>query len=108
MVIINKIIPFGHFICFNFFGILFAKRELTEEDLRHETIHTRQMIEVAFVPFYLLYSLEFLIKFLFVYKLNWNKAYANVSFEREAYAGQSSPTYLKERKHYAWWNLIWF
>lgn len=108
MVIVNKIIPFGHFLCFNFFTILFTKRELNEVELRHEAIHTAQMKELLFIPFYILYLLEYLIKFLFVYKFKANKTYCNVSFEREAYAGESSPTYLDHRKHYAWWKLIWF
>lgn len=104
-IIKNKLIPFGNFIAINLFGYCFTKRDLKEWQIRHEEIHSEQMKEILYIPFYLLYCLEFLVKFP-IYKFNWGNTYRAISFEREAYFYQDWCYYLSYRKKYAWWRLI--
>lgn len=63
-VIYNKIIPFKGYKCINLFGILFVRKGCTmrESDYNHEEIHTKQMKELLYVPFYILYLLEWLYR----------------------------------------------
>ncbi|NDW19055.1 hypothetical protein D0T53_09035 [Dysgonomonas sp. 216] len=98
-VIYNKYIPPGNFTAINIFGIIFARKEyrdLSAHILNHEKIHTYQIFELLGVFFYILYFAEWLVR-LFQYK-NKIEAYRNISFEREAYANDKDPNYLKRRK----------
>ena len=104
-IIYNNIIPFKGFKAINLFGFIFARKKLNEVDINHERIHTAQMKELAYVGFYLLYLLEWLIRVLFIYPFS-HKAYKLTSFEVEAYVNQEDTTYLKKRKHYAWTKYI--
>lgn len=104
-VIKNKLIPFGNYYAINVFGYVFTKRNLKDWELRHEEIHSEQMRELFYLPFYLWYCLEFLIKLPF-YKFNWEKAYKAISFEREAYFYQDWLYYISYRKKFAWWQYI--
>ena len=63
-VIYNRIIPFRGFKCINLFGILFVREGcvMTRTDFNHESIHTAQMKELLYLPFYLLYVLEWLYR----------------------------------------------
>lgn len=61
-IIYNKIIPFKGFLAINLFGFLFARKKLTEVDINHEKIHTEQMKELLYIPFYILYILEYIIR----------------------------------------------
>ena len=99
IIIRNRFVPFPRFAAINLFGILFCRREIriTEVLLNHERIHTAQIIEMGFVPFYLWYLAEWLIRL----PMKGN-AYRNISFEREAYKHDQDLYYLKHRKHYAW------
>lgn len=69
-------------------------------DLNHEDIHWAQEKEMLIFLFLILYIIEFIIK-LCIYR-NWNKAYRNISFEREAYTNQNNIEYIKTRKNYNW------
>lgn len=64
--------------------------------LYHEQIHLKQQLELAILPFFIWYLLEYLIRLL-QYR-NRRKAYRNISFEREAYANEANLDYLKSRK----------
>jgi hypothetical protein len=64
--------------------------------VNHEKIHIKQQIELLWIPFFIWYFVEFLIR-LIQYK-NWNLAYRNISFEREAYQNEHDFEYLKNRK----------
>lgn len=101
-VIYNKIIPFKGFKAINLFGIIFARHRLFEADLTHEQIHTRQMREMLYIPFYIWYVIEWLIKLIWYH--SFHKAYRNIKFEKEAYMYQYNKAYLTYRKHYSW---IW-
>lgn len=101
IIIHNKYIPFGKkYGAINLFGTIFTKRHLSAIDLNHEYIHTLQQRELLFVGFYLLYVLEWFVKFL-VYR-DSHKAYHCISFEREAYGNECNKNYSKQRKFYAW------
>lgn len=99
-IIINNIIPFKGFKCINLFGILFCRKQLNKIDINHEAIHTKQMQEMLYIPFYIWYIIEYLIK---LFKGN---AYRNLSFEREAYNNQYNLNYLNNRKHYSWIKYV--
>lgn len=101
IIIKNNIIPFKGYKAMNFFGIIFLRKpySLSEIDINHEAIHTEQMKELAFIFFYIIYFLEWLIR-LFINK----NAYRNISFEKEAYSNENNLEYLKTRKHFAQWR----
>ena len=99
MIIYNNIIPFKGYKAINLFGLIFARKPLNEVDINHESIHTAQMKELLYIPFYILYGVEYLIK-LIKYR-NGHKAYKNISFEREAYRYERDLEYLQHRRHYS-------
>lgn len=106
-IIKNKFIPFKGFLAINLFGFLFTQAEkwrITPTVINHETIHTKQMKELGYILFYILYGIEYLIKIL-AYR-NTLKAYYNISFEREAYQFEGDLDYLRRRKHYYWFKRI--
>ena len=69
--------------------------------VNHEMIHIYQQMELLVFFFYLFYYTEFLI--LLMKHKNAEKAYLNISFEREAYGNESNYNYLKTRK---WFSFI--
>ena len=79
-----------------------SRTALSQKYRTHEKIHFRQQLELLLIGFYLIYILEFLMKYL---KLkDWDAAYQNMSFEREAFANETNLKYLKNRKCYAQWR----
>lgn len=83
---------------------VFHRNHLDKEDLvfvNHEKIHLQQQLEMCFVPFFIWYFIEFLLR-LIQYK-NWNLAYKNISFEREAYANEKELDYLNRR---SFWRFL--
>ena len=107
-IIRNKYIPFKGFRAINLFGILFVRgnAEISEQVIRHETIHTKQMQEMLYIFFYLWYCIEYVYRvFWYAWKVNKTKAksaYHALSFEREAYANEHNTEYLKSRKFWNW------
>lgn len=103
-IIYNRIIPFPGFLAINLFGLLFVRKEFKGEvgdsTINHEAIHTAQMKELGYLPFYLVYLIEWLGRLICSPK----DAYRGISFEREAYDNQDNPDYLKTRKHWAQWR----
>lgn len=94
-----RLIPKGY--CLNLFGTLWA-RDTSWIDtyvINHERIHNAQMKELLFIPFYIIYVLEWLFR-LIQYR-DAHKAYLNISFEREAYKHGHDMEYLKHRHLYA-------
>ena len=118
---INKFIPFPDFRAVNLFGVLFVRgaRPLTKVTLNHESIHSRQFVELmvlfavatvfirwwlpVFAPFafYVWYIVEWLIRL-----LKKGNAYRNISFEREAYANEKNTEYLKTRRLFTFLNYL--
>ena len=66
----------------------------------HERIHHHQQLELLVLPFQLFYFFNFL--YMLLKYRNYKKAYYQVVFEKEAYANEHNPNYLKERKFFAW------
>lgn len=98
-IIRQNLLPPKGFLAINLFGLLFCKKDakINNVIVNHESIHTAQMKEMLYIPFYLWYVTEWLVKLLFK-----DNAYRNISFEREAYDNQYNLNYLKERKRYNW------
>lgn len=92
--------------CLNLFGIYLTREKdwINKYVINHERIHDAQQRELLYIPFYILYVLEWLFR-LIQYR-NREKAYMNISFEREAYAHGSNLSYLQRRKRYAFLNYI--
>lgn len=109
-IIYNKLIPFKGFLAINLFGTLFVRKldngnnpVISEKVLNHERIHSEQMKELLYIPFYIIYFIEWLIKLIMP---NCSDAYRSISFEREAYNNEGNLNYLKGRKRYNWIKLI--
>jgi hypothetical protein len=98
-IIRNRLLPPKRFDAINIMGLLFCRAgtSLTDELVRHERIHTRQMVEMLFIGFYLWYVIEWVVR-LFMH----GNAYRHISLEREAYLHMDEADYLSRRRHYAW------
>lgn len=81
------------------------KKSFTPTICRHEVIHGIQQIETAFVFFFLLYAIEYVVKLLLC-KLNHNRAYKSISFEQEARLNCGNTDYRNNRSHYAWVKYV--
>ena len=107
LIIKNNLIPFGTYKAINVCGVLFVKKgtEVTPRLLQHEKIHTKQMLEMMIVGFYLVYVIEFIYRYI-KQKPNgrsrWRQACRAISFEREAYFNESRPNYFALREPYQW------
>lgn len=105
-IIYNRVIPPGRrFHAINLFGVLFAKGPCGPVTINHERIHTAQIRELAYIGFYLWYLVEWIVRMV-QYRGRWMQAYANISFEREAYANQRDMAYLSRRRPYAFRRFI--
>ena len=102
-IIRNKVLPVKGFAAINLFLILFVRPNvnLTDKLLNHERIHSRQILELGIIFFYIWYGIEWLIK-----SLKDGNAYKNLSFEREAYENENDENYLKTRKWYSFIKYI--
>jgi hypothetical protein len=100
IIIRNKFIPFGGYKAINIFGILFVKKNTNIDNvtINHEKIHTKQIIELLFIFFYIWYGIELLIRYI----INKKTAYKNILFEKEAYFNEKDLDYLNRRKPYSW------
>lgn len=86
------------------FPFVFLKDVASREDgilVNHERIHLRQQLELLVLPFYFLYGIEFVLRF--IQFRNWNLAYRNISFEREAFYNENDLDYLKTRR---FWHFL--
>jgi hypothetical protein len=103
-IIYNKWIPFKGFSAINLFGVIFARHgvHLSVTTIQHERIHTEQIKELGYVPFYIWYLLEWVVKLLWYGK----RSYYNISFEREARAGQEELFYMRNRKRYSFLKYL--
>ena len=102
----NDFIPFRGYKAMTLLCFIFVRRgfELSDEDVRHESIHWEQQKEMLILPFFLWYLVEFIVN---LFKFNdWSKAYRNISFEREAYDFEKEKDYLSFRKRFAWFNYL--
>lgn len=102
-IIYNNIIPIKGFLAINLFGVLFVRgtyRDINATVLNHEKIHTAQMKELWYIPFYIIYLLEWIVRL-----FKKGNAYRNISFEREAYRNEHDMNYLdNKRRPYEMWR----
>ena len=104
MVFISKyLVPKGYtgIAIFPFVFLKSKALKLNSVLINHEKIHLRQQLELLVLPFYIFYIIEFLLK-LVQYK-SWQKAYRNISFEREAYFNEADLEYLNNRP---FWSFL--
>lgn len=101
-VIETRLMPEGKVTAITLFGLVFTRdrKRITPDILNHELIHCQQQLELLYIPFFILYVLEWIIHLL-KYRDWWN-AYDAISFEKEAYANDSNRNYLAHRKPYSW------
>ncbi|WP_161971733.1 hypothetical protein [Flavobacterium silvisoli] len=98
MLIVSKyLLPEGY-KAFAVFPFVFLKNETAKQDkvlLNHERIHLRQQSELLVLPFLIWYFIAFLVHYCRL--RNWNAAYREISFEKEAYEKENDFEYLKSR-----------
>jgi hypothetical protein len=104
IIIVTKyLIPKG-FRGLTLFPFVFIKAKTMRKDevlLNHERIHLKQQLELLVVFFYVWYGIEFLWRWM-QYR-NGYLAYANVSFEKEAYANEHNLYYTTQR---SFWGFV--
>lgn len=87
----RKIIPlfpkWWPWVAMAFIHWIFIRKdyELSPEQLQHERIHLQQQRELWYVGFFLIYILEFFLRFV-CNDFKWMQAYKRISFEQEANA----------------------
>jgi len=107
MILISKyLLPKGYngLAIYPFMVLKNKALKLNKVVLNHERIHLRQQIELLIIPFYLWYITEFVI--LIIKYKNWNLAYRNISFEKEAYRNESDFNYLENRSFWQFLNYM--
>ena len=127
--VINRYLPRRGFTAMTIWPLVFASRELTDRERRHEGIHGRQQVEtmlltagimagLAFglggispwwmllVPgmFYVLYVLEWAVR-LIIYR-DRTEACRNISSEQEAYLHQDDADYAAARRPFCWTGFL--
>ena len=97
----QKILPPKSYDAMNLLGFLWVRsiEDLSDNILRHEAIHTLQLRELWYLPYYIWYGLEFVIRLL-KYR-NWDKAYRNICFEQEAYANSKNLNFRTEKEKFS-------
>jgi len=101
---VSKYIVPRHYLGIAIFPFIFIKHYALLADkilINHERIHLRQQLELLILPFYLVYSVEFIVRL--IQCRSWTVAYQNISFEREAFDNEVHENYLKTRP---FWNFI--
>lgn len=89
-------------VAITLYPFIISREEMSEDVLRHESIHIAQQKELFVVFFYILYGIDYLkglIKF-----RDKKMAYYRIRFEQEAYAQMLNKHYLDNRKPYRWRN----
>ncbi|MGR3810188.1 hypothetical protein [Jiulongibacter sp. NS-SX5] len=79
--------------------VLIKEKNPAERLVFHERIHIRQQLEMGIFLFYIWYLLEWFVHYLQVKDIR--KAYALISFEKEAYAMDKNLDYLNKRDFWA-------
>lgn len=106
---INPWFPFKGYTFMNFCGIMLTRDKklidrMSDNTVRHEKAHSKQIVEMLVILFYIWYVLEWFIKLL-IYR-NAHSAYRNISFEREARYVAEHPEYKRKLFTYKWLKWI--
>ena len=107
MILCSRYLVPNGYLGLTIFPFVFLKNKKLKEDaqlINHEKIHLNQQLELLILPFFIWYVIEFLLRLCF-YK-NWDLAYRNISFEREAYANESNTKYMHQRKFWQFLKYI--
>lgn len=106
LIVSKYLIPKGYagMTVFPFIILRDKKYKLNKTTINHEKIHIRQQLELLIVPFYIWYFTDLLYKYI-KYK-DFNKAYHNIVFEREAYANENNLDYLPKRNFWSFWKYL--
>ena len=99
MILISKYIIPKNYTGLAVYPFIFLKNKSLSDNwvlINHERIHLKQQKELLWIFFFLWYVIEFFVHLIRL--RNWNKAYHNISFEKEAYDNEGNPNYLKDRK----------
>ena len=108
MIVVFKYLFFKNYVGLSFWPFIILKDPVLKEDailVNHERIHLRQQRELWILPFYLLYLLEGVVRFLIYFDAY--KAYRNISFEREAYHNEANLNYLPGRSRFVFIKYLW-
>ncbi|MVX37239.1 hypothetical protein [Myroides sp. LoEW2-1] len=84
-IVVTKLVPKGY-AALTLYPFIFVRKEEHKQNkilLNHERIHLRQQKRLFVIGFLIWYLLEYL--FLLLKFRNHDKAYRNISFEKEAY-----------------------
>jgi hypothetical protein len=106
IIVTKYLIPKG-FRGLTIFPFVFAKNQMDLENeffINHERIHLRQQLEMLVIPFFLWYLIEFLLRI--VQFRNFDVAYLNISFEKEAYTKEKNLDYLNKRRFWGFLEFI--
>ncbi len=106
-IVVNKYLIGRHFVGIALWPFIVVKNSFLKEDeafINHERIHIRQQAELLVIPFYFFYFTEYIIRVM-QYR-NSQKAYLNISFEREAYFNEHDLDYLKTRKPWSFLKYL--
>ena len=106
-IIVSKyLIPKGYAGMTVFPFIILKSNYLLENKvtINHEKIHIRQQLELLIIPFYVLYFGNMLINY-YKYR-NFQKAYRNIIFEREAYTNEKNLDYLQSRSFWGFTKYL--
>jgi hypothetical protein len=87
-------------VAITLYPFIISREEMSEDLLRHESIHIAQQKELFVVFFYLLYGWDYLKGFI-KFK-DKELAYRRIRFEQEAYSHMFNEHYLENRKSYSW------
>jgi len=82
------------------YPFIISREEMSEDVLRHESIHIAQQKELFVIFFYILYGWDYL-KGIIKFK-DKELAYRRIRFEQEAYSHMFNKHYLENRKSYSW------
>ncbi|MCG2459804.1 hypothetical protein K8352_03515 [Flavobacteriaceae bacterium F89] len=108
MILVSKYFFYKNYVGLSLWPFIILRENELREDailINHERIHLKQQRELLIVPFYLLYMMEWALRYL--YYNDSYKAYRNISFEREAYGNENDLNYLEERRPFNFIKYIW-
>ena len=105
LMIHTKHFPPRKFHAITLFPVIFYnEKPMTEQDIRHETVHLWQQALLLVVPFYLLYALFWLWGIL---RYHDNQtAYRNIPFERSAYALEKEENVSPLKQAFDWVHYL--
>ena len=96
--------PFKGFAIYPFVFLKYKVDKVNPVLINHERIHLRQQLELLIIPFFIWYFIEFSFRY-FQYR-NFDLAYLNISFEREAYANERDMDYLSRRSLFNFFKYL--